>query len=274
MRWFDRIGLSEGTLVQNKQGIVPISREHREDLFSFGIAPYFKDFPQLLNDPFIMGVARIATELQGYERKVGNKIYMRHVFAVLGESWNSALKPYAHETAYMRVTVAALLLHDALELQKKYGTGVTAGVIEQKLLAIAGAKPNEVAEIMHLVDAFTPTKTASKIPDDRQWAQVKVDEFEREMALDMGPRTIVFHHMKAADMAANIRETVTDYKLGFDKGMDRPIYPRILVFHRRIDYYMQIHDPHDSMVPVLEQVRVLLDEIIIPLAEAQADTTL
>ncbi|MFA6005730.1 MAG: hypothetical protein WC775_04570 [Patescibacteria group bacterium] len=245
-QWFQHAGLVEGVPIQNTDHIREITPDDLEDLFSFGIAPYFDSFPPLLNDQFIIAVAAKAFELQRYERKASKKLYVRHVLAVLGELWKSAIEPYLElgDIQSARILIMGAFLHDTVELQRKYHIDYTLKNLRGSLTEIdqetepISTRVEEIDRLTRITEEFTPHETPSHIRDRALWLLAKLEPFEAKLHLNIGINTHPFLLIEAADICANIYETITDFNLELDGGMDRPLSDRLFVFRRRIEMYL------------------------------------
>lgn len=264
-RWFDSIGLSVNREMQNGTTSI-ITQKQREHVYQFALENHPSELLQFLEDPFVQGIALLTVTLHPYLRTANRDPYFKHLLATATTLWEPVLVPLLHvglqEDA--AVTIATALLHDCVEMQRKYHQDIDVDDLYKLILKVPQCTEARARRIINMVLPFTPKEEGAKISNSpegtAQWVETKLEEFIQKMAINLGADTYIFHNIKAADMIANIRETLEDIRAGRDNNMKQPLGARLYVFEMRIRKFLQT-DKNSPLAPLLQEALESLEQI-------------
>jgi len=212
-------------------------------IFGFGdLEQVFKSderFFQFLKKylPFIRSLYQDG-EGKDYKRKVNEGLYLRHILRtiVLSDEFYRQLKNKGVELNY-EVLMMAAALHDAIEISKKNEGEINEGHIKLKLKA-KGFSPDDSEKISQIVEFLVPQG------DNPSYFEKKKQDFDRiwdgeglsgEEKNWWDDNKDYLRAIKAADVLANLEETVDDLKNGREDGrMGRSLVERFQVFEYRV----------------------------------------
>jgi HD domain. len=206
--------------------------------FSEAVASLSPEFFGVLRKVFPLLIEVYPLELK---RKVNEGLYLRHILRtmVLADEFYHQLKEKGEidNLDYETLMIAAAL-HDAIEISRENGREVSVEYLQERLKGI-GFNEDDARNISHMSEFLAPKKTSSenyfeqKQKDfDRIWDGKGLDEEEKpwwEYNKDY------LKVIKAADVFANLEETVDDLEKGRKDGrMKRSLVERYQVFEYRI----------------------------------------
>jgi hypothetical protein len=214
-----------------------------------------EDLEDVLNFSFSEAVASLSPEFFGVlrrvfpllievypldlKRKVNEGLYLRHILRtmVLADELYRQLRSKGVNLNY-EVLMMAVALHDAIEISRENGREVSVEYLQQRLREI-GFDEDDARNISHMSEFLVPKETSSenyfeqKQKDfDRIWDGEGLSEEER---LWWEANKDYLKVIKAADVLANLEETVDDLEKGRKDGrMKRFLVERYQVFEYRI----------------------------------------
>jgi len=260
-RWFDTVGFVIDSPLYNTHSVKRVTQIHRDHTYAFALKKHSPELLDFLENSFVRGIATVAVLLHPYERKANKDPYFKHLLATASILWKPVIKPLidrGHREEAL-ITIAVALLHDCIEIQRKYHKTLSSDQLRELLLVVPQANETRIRRIIDIVIPFTPKVEGEVVPltpeGNMHWVMVKLYEFRTKMREGSGKDTWIFHTVKAADMIVNIRETFEDLKAGRDADMKRPLALRLLVFEHRIKEFLQM-TRYNPLSPLLQETLV------------------
>jgi hypothetical protein len=235
----ERLGLLTRILLKDKD-----PRLAEAFVFGFGdLERVFKTDERLFGffEKYLPFIRSLYQDSKGkdYTRKVNEGLYLRHILRimVLADELYQQLRPEGINLNY-EVLMMAAALHDAIEISRENGREVSVEYLQQRLREI-GFDEDDAHNISYMSEFLVPKETSSenyfdkKQKDfDRIWDGEGLSEKEKAW---WEANKDYLKVIKAADVLANLEETVDDLEKGREDGrMKRSLKERFMVFQYRV----------------------------------------
>jgi len=225
-----------------------ISGSDLEDLLTFpfseGVADLSPDFFGILRRifPLLTEVYPLDTR-----RNVNEGLYLRHILRVMVVA-DGFYRQLREKGIYLNydVLMTAAALHDAIEINRENGREVNEKYLQQKLREIGFSKP-DAYNISHMARFLISQKyphlsyfKQKKQDFDRVWEGRGLKGVKKKWR-EACNNAFYLKIIKAADVLANLEETVDDLRNGRDDGkMKHSLTERYDVFKYRIGRIREI----------------------------------
>jgi hypothetical protein len=198
---------------------------------------------------------------KNYTRKVNEGLYLRHILRtmVLADELYRQLRSKGVNLNY-EVLMMAVALHDAIEISRKNGEKISVEDLQQRLREI-GFDDRDAYNISYMARFLIPQKDPNldyfgqKQKDfDRIWDGEGLGEEEKAW---WEANKDYLKVIKAADVFANLEETVDDLKKGREDGkMKKSLEERFRVFEYRVGRIQEmfVYEKADELLNFIAQM--------------------